>query len=88
MQWLNETPVWQADKGCLRVVTGPKIDFWRVTHYGFVQDNGHFYHEQRAGDFTITAVKHFLLGSTTERVVRLAPCPVLVVREEERDFVS
>ena len=34
-----------------------------------------------------TALKHFLLGSTTERVVRLAPCPVLVVREGERDFV-
>jgi universal stress protein A len=35
-----------------------------------------------------TGLKHFLLGSTTERVVRLAPCPVLVVRQEERDFVS
>ena len=34
-----------------------------------------------------TTLKHFLLGSTTERVVRLAPCPVLVVREGERDFV-
>jgi universal stress protein A len=35
-----------------------------------------------------TGLKHFLLGSTAERVVRLAPCPVLVVRQEERDFVS
>jgi nucleotide-binding universal stress UspA family protein len=25
---------------------------------------------------------HFLLGSVTERVVRLAPCPVLTVREQ------
>jgi regulation of enolase protein 1 (concanavalin A-like superfamily) len=55
MQWLNEPPVWQADKGRLRVVTGPKTDFWRVTHYGFIRDNGHFYHEQRASDFTIQA---------------------------------
>jgi universal stress protein A len=28
-----------------------------------------------------TGLPHLLLGSVTERVVRLAPCPVLVVRE-------
>jgi len=35
-----------------------------------------------------TGLKHALLGSVTERVVRHAPCPVLVVRETERDFVA
>ena len=35
-----------------------------------------------------TGLKHFVLGSTTERVVRYSPCPVLVVRERERDFVE
>ena len=34
-----------------------------------------------------TGLKHALLGSTTERVVRYAPCPVLVVREHEKEFV-
>lgn len=33
-----------------------------------------------------TGVKHALLGSVTEKVVRHAPCPVLVVRTEEHDF--
>jgi len=34
-----------------------------------------------------TGLKHVFLGSVAERVVRHAPCPVLVVRERERDFV-
>jgi universal stress protein A len=35
-----------------------------------------------------TGWKHFCIGSTAERVVRAAPCPVLVVREKEHEFVS
>lgn len=35
-----------------------------------------------------TGLKHFLLGSVTENVVRHAPCPVLVVRGREREFVK
>ena len=35
-----------------------------------------------------TGLKHALLGSTTERVVRHAPCPVLVVREGEHEFIT
>jgi nucleotide-binding universal stress UspA family protein len=33
-------------------------------------------------------VKHFLMGSVAERVVRIAPCPVLTVRAHERDFIA
>lgn len=35
-----------------------------------------------------TGVKHTVLGSVAERVVRHAPCPVLIVRENEHDFVN
>jgi nucleotide-binding universal stress UspA family protein len=35
-----------------------------------------------------TGVNRALLGSVTERVVREAPCPVLVVREHEHEFVN
>lgn len=31
--------------------------------------------------------KHFGLGSTADRVAPAAPCPVLVVREKEREFI-
>jgi universal stress protein A len=34
-----------------------------------------------------TGLKHVFLGSTAERVVRHAPCPVLTIREREHDFV-
>ena len=35
-----------------------------------------------------TGLKRMLLGSNAENIVRHAPCPVLVVRERERDFVK
>ena len=34
------------------------------------------------------AMKQFLMGSAAERVVRTAPCPVLVVRAQEREFIA
>ena len=33
-------------------------------------------------------MKHLFLRSTAENVVRQAPCPVLVLHEEEHDFVD
>lgn len=35
-----------------------------------------------------TGLKHVLLGSVVENVVRHAPCPVLVVREREHEFLA
>jgi universal stress protein A len=35
-----------------------------------------------------TGLKHVLLGSVAEHVVRHAPCPVLVVREHEHEFLA
>ena len=34
-----------------------------------------------------TGIKHALLGSVTEKVVRKAPCAVLTVRDGEQEFV-
>jgi universal stress protein A len=35
-----------------------------------------------------TGLSHLFIGSTAERVVRHAPCPVMVVREREHDFLE
>ena len=51
------------------------------------------YARRNAIDLIITGthgrgfIKHLMLGSVAERVVRAAPCPVLTVRPHERDFV-
>lgn len=34
-----------------------------------------------------TGLKHVLLGSVAENIVRYSPCPVLVVREHEHEFL-
>jgi universal stress protein A len=35
-----------------------------------------------------TGLRHVLIGSTAERIVQHAPCPVLVVKNPEKDFVA
>ena len=52
MAWLNEPPGWNSQGDSLIVTAGPKTDFWRTTHYGFIRDNGHCYYRRVAGDFT------------------------------------
>ena len=34
-----------------------------------------------------TGIKHMMLGSVSEKVVRKAPCPVLTVRQTDHEFV-
>jgi regulation of enolase protein 1 (concanavalin A-like superfamily) len=50
MHWLNEPPIWRAEGESLRVSVGPKTDFWRKTHYGFIRDSGHFFYQEVSGD--------------------------------------
>jgi len=51
MDWYNEPREWRVEGDRLIVTADPKTDFWRVTHYGFTRDNGHFRYETVAGDF-------------------------------------
>lgn len=53
MKWLNEPAHWSTSGNRILVNTLPKTDFWRVTHYGFIRDNGHFYYEPVNTDFVV-----------------------------------
>ncbi len=53
MDWHNEPPRWAVDGDTITIRSGPKTDFWRTTHYGFIRDSGHFYHDRIAGDFLV-----------------------------------
>ncbi len=54
MHWFNPPAAWSVQDGRLTVTTAPKSDFWRVTHYGFTRDSGHFFFREVRGDFTAT----------------------------------
>ncbi|MFM6026140.1 MAG: DUF1349 domain-containing protein [Dolichospermum sp.] len=53
MEWLNEPVNWSSSRDRIIVNTSPKTDFWRVTDYGFIRDNGHFYFEWVNTDFVV-----------------------------------
>src|SRR5579872_5773073 len=55
MTWRNEPASWKRSGDRLVVRSGPKTDFWRKTFYGYITDNGHFFHLPASGDFTFQA---------------------------------
>jgi uncharacterized protein len=54
MRWLNEPAQWSEQAGSLVVTAGAATDFWRITGYGYIRDNGHLYGEQLPGDFDLS----------------------------------
>lgn len=52
MRWYNEPQQWAAPGHIIRFTTNPQTDFWRKTHSGHIADNGHFYYQIVAGNFT------------------------------------
>jgi uncharacterized protein len=54
VQWLNEPARWSEQAGSLVVTAGAGTDFWRITGYGYIRDNGHLYAEQLRGDFDLS----------------------------------
>lgn len=51
MLWRHEPRSWKAEGEKISMIVDPGTDYWRVTHYGFIRDNGPFRFQQIAGDF-------------------------------------
>ena len=61
MQWLNAPKQVSRTPTTLQVQVQGGTDFWRVTHYGFIRDNGHFLYQEQAGDFVakVKVIGHY-----------------------------
>ncbi|HZW95323.1 MAG TPA: DUF1349 domain-containing protein [Candidatus Eremiobacteraceae bacterium] len=55
MKWLNEPASATISGSSVVVSARPKTDFWRKTFYGYITDNGHFFHLPVTGDFVFEA---------------------------------
>lgn len=55
MKWMNDPASVNISTDKLIVRARPKTDFWRKTSYGYVTDNGHFFHLPVTGDFDFEA---------------------------------
>lgn len=50
MNWFNEPQSWEIKNGKL-IMTVPKTDYWRVSHYCFTVDDAPFYYAEYGGEF-------------------------------------
>src|SRR5438445_12571505 len=55
MSWMNEPVSSNLVGDKLAVRSRAKTDFWRKTFYGYITDNGHFFHLPASGDFIFQA---------------------------------
>ncbi|MBN2290887.1 MAG: DUF1349 domain-containing protein [Pirellulales bacterium] len=81
MQWLNEPAKWAALENRLIATSNAGTDFWRKTHDGGIRDNGHFYFESVAGNFTVRVKQ-------TAEYQSLYDQAGLMVRADERTWLK
>ena len=75
---------YKAKMVLLHVIEDP---FYPSTGGSFGFDMADFQGPAHASSPSRTGLAHVLMGSVTEKVVRKAPCPVLVVRKSQHEFI-
>lgn len=81
MEWFNKPEIWHFEKNKLTLFVTPKTDFWRVTHYGFLVDDGPFFYEKLGGEFE---VKVKITGDYKCRYDQMG----LMIRIDERNWIK
>lgn len=81
MQWFNPPEKWSASDGVLKMFVTAKTDYWRVTHYGFIVDDGPFYYAQLGGEFE---AKVRLIGNYQSRYDQMG----LMIRRDEKTWIK
>ena len=91
---MDEEIVANADEALRQLadqIDGPDVPVETTVVHGRVAKEVIDYAEERGIDMIVMAtrglsgVQRYLLGSNTERIVRVAPCPVLTMATEERE---
>ncbi|MDO1446553.1 DUF1349 domain-containing protein [Rhodocytophaga aerolata] len=54
MKWYNPPSTCKVQNNTIELDVEAGTDFWRITHYGFIRDNGHFGYIAKEGDFVAT----------------------------------
>jgi regulation of enolase protein 1 (concanavalin A-like superfamily) len=49
--WEHQPVKWSESGDALTETVPSGTDYWRVTHYGFIRDNGPFRYQEQSGDF-------------------------------------
>lgn len=81
MQWSHEPKQWSAKDGAVTARIDPGTDYWRITHYGFIRDNGPFYFQEQLGDFEATV-------HVTGKYRELYHQAGLMVRIDEKNWIK
>lgn len=79
--WQGRPPAHRVDHKTLLVVTDDRTDFWRITSYGFIRDDGHFFAAPTGNGFT--AQVHVRAAFTA-----LYDQAGLMVRVDERQWLK
>jgi regulation of enolase protein 1 (concanavalin A-like superfamily) len=81
MTWLNPPAAAHIRGAQITVRSKPKTDFWRKTFYGYITDNGHFFHLPMEGDFRFEARVNGNYGAQYDQAG-------LMVRLDEQHWVK